>query len=156
MVFSLTSAGVIMGALVTNNGGPLPNGSLGSITLSIGGAGASGSLTANVLQTVVTATVSGTGTGFGTTTAIISTGGVPLQGSITNGPDSLLLSFEPRPVNIGLTSITAGAVGTIYDGGLFEATPNFFAVGTLGGSVAPTLAMVMGSRPDIAIIQPAP
>ena len=50
VAFSLTSAGVIMGALVTNNGGPLNNGSLASITLSIGGAGASGSLTANVMQ----------------------------------------------------------------------------------------------------------
>jgi hypothetical protein len=153
---SLTSAGVIMGALVTNTGSPLPNGSLGSVTLTIGGAGTSGSLTANVMQTVVSATVSGTGTGYGTTNNIVSNGGAPLAGSITNGPDSTYLSFLPRQVNISSPSITAGAVAAIYDGGLFEATPNFFVVGTLGGSVAPTLAVVMGSRPDIAIIQPGP
>ena len=51
VAFSLTSVGAIMGAIVTNNGSPLPNGSLGSVTLSIGGAGSSGSLTANVMQT---------------------------------------------------------------------------------------------------------
>jgi hypothetical protein len=153
---SLTSAGVIMGALVTNNGSPLLNGSLASVTLSIGGAGTSGSLTANVMQTVVSGSVSGTGTGFGTASNIVTNGGAPLQGSITNGPDFNFLSFMPRPANISAPSVTAGAVAAIYDGGLFESTPNFFFVGTLGGSVAPTLAMVMGSRPDIAIIQPGP
>ena len=53
IAFSLASAGAITGVLVTNNGAPLNNGSLGSVTLSIGGAGASGSITANVLQTIV-------------------------------------------------------------------------------------------------------
>ena len=43
LVFSVTGAGSISGVLCTNPGGPLGNGSLGSITLSIGGAGASGS-----------------------------------------------------------------------------------------------------------------
>jgi hypothetical protein len=156
VAFSLTSAGVIMGALVTNNGSPLNNGSLASVTLSVGGAGASGSLTANVMQTVVSGTISGTGTGFGTLIDVVTNGGAPVQGSITNGPDSLFLTFMPRPANISAPSVTAGAVAAIYDGGLFESTPNFFVVGTLGGSVAPTLAMIMGSRPDIAIIQSAP
>jgi len=45
VAFSLTSAGVIMGALVTNSGSPLTNGSLASVTLSVGGAGSAGSVT---------------------------------------------------------------------------------------------------------------
>ena len=156
IAFSLTSAGVIMGALVTNNGSPLNNGSLGSVTLSIGGAGASGSITANVLQTVVSGTVSGTGTGFGTAVSILTSGGAPLAGSITNGPDANYLAFMPRQANISSPSVTAGAVAAIYDGGLFESAPTFTALGALAGSVAPTLAMIMGGRADIAIIQPGP
>jgi hypothetical protein len=156
VTFSLTSAGVIMGALVTNNGAPLVNGSLASVTLSIGGAGASGSLTANVMQTVVSGSVTGVGTGFGAGLGIIATsGGAPLQGSITNGPDSNYLSFMPRPANIA-ASLTSTNLAVVYDGGLFESTPSFFAFSSLAGSVAPTLAMVMGGRYDIAIIQPAP
>ena len=156
VAFSLTSAGVIMGALVTNNGSPLANGSLASVTLSIGGAGASGSLTANVLQTVVSGTVSGTGTGYGTAVSILTTGGAPVQGTITNGPLFNYLEFEPRPANISAPSVTAGAVAAVYDGGLFESAPTFTVLGALGASVAPTLAMIMGGRPDIVIVQPGP
>jgi len=156
VAFTLASSGLIMGALVTNSGSPLINGSLANVTLSIGGAGSSGSLTANVMQTVVSGSVSGTGTGFGTAINILTTGGSPLQGSITNGPQSNYIAWEPRPANISAPSVTAGAVATIYDGGLFESAPTFWAIGTLGSSVAPTLAMVMGGRNDIAIIQPGP
>jgi hypothetical protein len=155
VAFTLASAGIIMGALVTNNGGPLVNGSLASVTLSVGGAGTSGSLTANVLQTVVSGTVSGNGTGFGTAVQISTYGGVPVAG-IGNTPINEGIAFLPRQANISAPSITAGAVAAIYDGGLFEASPTFLAVGTLGASVAPTLAMIMGSRYDIAVIQPTP
>jgi hypothetical protein len=155
VAFSLASAGAIMGAIVTNNGGPLPNGSLGSVTLSIGGAGSSGSLTANVMQTIVTASVTGAGSGgaaFATTF-----GGAPLQGSITNGPDSLFLSFEPRPANIGLASVTANFTGAVYDGGLFESAPTAVVVPGVGAtSTIATVAFIMGSRPDIAVLQPGP
>jgi hypothetical protein len=155
IAFSLASAGAIMGALVTNNGGPLPNGSLGSVTLSIGGAGSSGSLTANVMQTIITASVTGAGSGgaaFGSTS-----GGAPLQGSITNGPDSLFLTFMPRPANIGLASVTANFLGAVYDGGLFESAPTAVVIPGVGAtSTIATVAFIMGSRPDIAIIQPAP
>ena len=156
VAFSLTSSGVIMGALVTNSGSPLANGSLASVTLSIGGAGASGSLTANVMQTVVSGTVSGTGTGYGTAVNILTTGGAPVQGTITNGPLFNYLEFEPRPANISAPSVTAGAVAAVYDGGLFESAPTFTVLGALGASVAPTLAMIMGGRPDTVILQPGP
>ena len=156
VAFSLTSTGVIMGALVTNNGSPLTNGSLASVTLSIGGAGASGSLTANVMQTVVSGTISGTGTGYGTAVNILTTGGAPVQGTITNGPLYNYLEFEPRPANISAPSVTAGAVAAVYDGGLFESAPTFTVLGALGASVAPTLAMIMGGRPDTVILQPGP
>jgi len=163
---SLTSSGVIMGALCTNNGSPLTNGSLTSITLSIGGAGSSGSLTANVMQTIITATVTGAGTGYGTSAIpLLTAGGAPVQGTITNGPDSLFLAFSPRPANIvitpGNTSISVATAGVIYDGGLFEAAPNtLLTIGAGGGGAGTvtiaTVGLNMGSRGDIVIIQPTP
>ena len=155
IAFSLTSAGVIMGALVTNNGSPLNNGSLASVTLSIGGAGASGSLTANVLQTVVSSSVTGAGTGLNTYATTF--GGAPLAGSITNGPDANYLAFMPRQAQIGFASVTANFVGTVYDGGLFESAPTVTVVPGAGAtSTIATIALNMGSRYDIAIIQPGP
>src|SRR5216684_4618296 len=152
--FSLFSAGAITGALVPNNGGPLINGSLGSVTISVGGAGASGTLTANVMQTVVSATVSGAGTGG---PALVTTfGGAPLQGSITNSLNFQLLEFEPRPANIG-SSVTINQLGTVFDGGLFESAPTVAVGAAVGaaGTVA-TVVLTMGSSPDAIFIQPAP
>lgn len=161
VAFSLTSAGVIMGALVTNNGGPLNNGSLGSVTLSIGGAGTSGSLTANVMQTVVSGSVSGPGVGYGTAEApVITTGGAPVAGTITNDPNALRLAWLPRPANIGLTaantSVSIGSAMTIYDGGLFLSAPSIVvAPGGILTTVA-TVGLVMGSKLDNINIQAAP
>ena len=161
VAFSLTSSGVIMGALVTNNGAPLINGSLASVTLSIGGAGSSGSLTANVMQTVVNATVSGPGVGYGTAlTGITTIGGVPAQGTITNNPDSNYLAWEPRPAQIGLTpantSVSVGTAGAIYDGGLFEGAPSVVVAPNGILTTVATIGLVMGGRYDIAVIQAAP
>jgi hypothetical protein len=165
VAFSLTSAGVIMGAFCTNNGGPLNNGSLNSLTLTIGGAGTSGSLTANVMQTVVSATVSGPGTGYGTSQGLVTTvGGVPNTGTITNDPMASYLAWDPRPANIGLTpgntSVSVATAGTVYDGGLFEGAPG--AIWVPGGGVVNstvtlgTIALQMGGRHDRVVIQAAP
>jgi hypothetical protein len=155
VLFSLTSAGVIMGALVTNTGGPLPNGSLGSVTLSIGGAGSSGSLTANVMQTVVSASISGAGAGFASAGGT-TFGGAPIQGTITNGPKALLLEFEPRPANMTFPAASVATAGVIYDGGLFESAPTTVMLPASGVATFATILPVMGGRPDISVIQPAP
>ena len=105
VAFTLASAGLIMGALVTNNGSPLANGSLASVTLSVGGAGSSGSLTANVLQTVVSGTLSSAGTGYSTGgVGFMTYGGAPVQGAITNSPESNYLAWMPRQANIAVTA----------------------------------------------------
>lgn len=161
VAFSLASAGAITGALITNNGGPLTNGSLTNVTLSIGGAGSSGSLTANVMQTVVAATVSGPGVGYGTSNTLITTvGGVPLQGSITNNPDSSYRAWWPRQAQIGLTpantSVSVGSTGAIYDGGLFESAPGVVVAPNGILTTVATIALTMGGAFDIALIQPAP
>ena len=163
VAFSLASAGLIMGALVTNNGSPLNNGSLGSITLSIGGAGSAGSLTANVLQTVVSGTLSSAGTGYATGGVGFATyGGAPVAGAVTNNPEANYLAWLPRQAQVAVTasSVSQGAPATIYDGGLFQSAPTFVALNPGTGGTPPTtvagLTAVMGSRYDIAVIQAAP
>lgn len=168
IVFSTAGSGSITGALCTNPGAPLSNPN--QITLTISGAGSNGSLTANVLQTVTAASVSGAGSGYGTVSALLSTvGGVPAAGSISNGPDALGLAWRPRPAQVGL-AVTAAAngtlaaqLGTIYDGGLFltSAVPNYVIqtqpiTATTQAYVGATIALTMGSRPDIVTLQPAP
>jgi hypothetical protein len=159
VTFSLTSTGIIMGALITNNGGPLPNGSLGSITLSVGGAGTSGSLTANVLQTVVSSTLSTVGTGY-TTALMTSYGGAPVAG-ITGSPIQEGLAFLPRQANIAYpASVSVATAAVIYDGGLFESAPVLVQIPSpfpaAGAFTLATPVNVMGSRMDIVVIQPTP
>jgi len=163
VTFTLGSSGVILGALVTNNGSPLPNGSLGSVTISVGGAGSSGSLTANVLQTIVSGTLTTAGTGYGTGGVAFSTfGGNPVTG-IGNYPAAELIAWTPRPANVAVTasSLSVAAPATVYDGGLFQSAPTIAAsTGNAAGGAAPTtiagLTAVMGSAYDIAVIQAAP
>jgi hypothetical protein len=163
--FSLVGSGSITGCLVTNNGSPLPDNSLANVSVVLAGAGSSGSLVANVLQTVKVATVVGTGLGYGTGNALIgSAGGSGSAGTVTNGPEVLGLNFRPRPANITLAVVGSGSVaaqvGSIVDGGLFLSAPvpvvsiNPAATGiSISGA---TVSFVMGSRPDIITLQPAP
>jgi hypothetical protein len=167
-VFSLTNTGSITGALCTNPGAPLSNPN--QFTLTVSGAGTQATLVGNVLQTVTLASVTGAGTGYGTSAIILSTvGGAPNAGSITNNPDFLGLAWRPRPAQIGIAvtgvgSLAANALGTIYDGGLFltSAAPGFVlstqptTQGTLVSVTGATIALTMGSRADIVTIQPAP
>lgn len=162
VAFTLASSGLIMGAFVTNTGSPLPPASLANVTLSIGGAGSSGSLTANVMQTAVSLTVSGPGIGYGTgNVPVVTTGGVPLTGAITNSPEANYRAWTPRPANIGVTptntSVSAGSPGVIYDGGLFESAPTAAMYPVTGATTTvATVALTMGSAFDTVIIQPAP
>ncbi len=167
LVVTLTASGSITGVLVPNNGAPLANASLANITLTVGGAGSGASLVAVVMQTVVSATVTGAGVGYSSTVfaGVTSVGGIPPAGAITASPDTINLAWKPRPLQAGIqvggtatTTLTAGQAATIFDGGLFEGVPSVVLLplsGTAPSTLA-TLALVMGSRPDIAILQPAP
>lgn len=154
---SLTSAGVIMGAFITNNGAPLNNGSLGSVTLSVGGAGSSGSLTANVMQTVVSGTITSIGAGYGSNTGVFTYGGAPVAG-IARTPANEGIAFLPRQAVGAFTgSFTQAGAATIYDGGLFESAPTFYLAGAASApTTVATVAMIMGSRADYIELQSAP
>ncbi len=169
VAFSLTKAGALTGALCTNSGAPLA--SLGAITLGIAGAGTNATLVANILTSVTAVTVSGAGTGYGSVSALLTTvGGAPSVGTVTNS-ELLGLAWRPRPAQVGLTVVAAagGSIapqnGTIFDGGLFlqsnAAAPNYVIISqpltaTTQAYVSATLALTMGTRPDIVTIQPAP
>lgn len=166
ITFSLVGSGSLTGALCLQNGSAFANGSLANITLTVNGAGATASIAPIIMQTIVSATVSGGGTGYGTTAALLTTvGGVPSTGTITNNPDALRLAWMPRQAQIQLavtgTGTIAAQAGTIIDGGLFEGTPTPILVpgmqaGAAGSVAGPTVAFTMGGLPDIAILQPAP
>ncbi len=167
ITFTLSTAGVMAGAICTNPGAPLSNPN--QITLTIAGAGSGASLTANVLQTVTIASVSGAGAGlgYGSVAALGTTvGGVPVSGSIAGSPFSVGLAWRPRQAQISFSVTAAGTIGTqlgsILDGGLFltSAAPTLIIAGNAatgtGSSTQATIALTMGSRPDIVTIQPAP
>ena len=166
--FSVTASGSLTGVLCTNSGAPLNNGSLANITLTVGGVGSQATVTPIIPQTIVTASVTGAGSGYGTIGVGMTTfGGAPAQGTFTNSPDYLYIAGKPRPANIGFsvvgtgpTSTLAVQAGAIYDGGYFYSTPSTFLETAIlsypASVVGATFALTMGSRPDVAILQPAP
>jgi len=165
VTFSVIAAGSLTGVLCTQPGNPLssPN----NITLTVSGAGANGTVSPIMMQTVTAVSVVGTATISGATGAgVTSLGGAPPQGTFTNSPPYLYLANRPRPLQAGLTVGGTGTVaaqtGTIYDGGLFYSAPAALlqtlqgpaAVGSVIGSA--TVTLVTGSRPDIVQIMSAP
>ena len=163
ITFSLTGSGSLTSALCTNNGAALAGNQFSSLTLTVAGAGTQATLTPNIMQTIVTASLTGTGTGWGTVTALItSAGGAPAAGTITNGPEYNHLAWRPRPAQItaAITNLgtVANQIGTIIDGGLFESAPTPIQLpGAQAGSLAgSTITFTMGSVTDIAVIQQAP
>lgn len=156
IVFSLTGSGSITGALCTFNGLPLADGSMTAVTIAPSGAGSSATLVPQVLQTVKTFSVAGAGDRAAV--AVATVGGGSSAGTIVNGPNYLGLGFIPRPAQGTLATTSANFTGTPVDGGLFLNTPTAYVVPAVAAAAytLPTIAFVMGSRPDIATIQPAP
>ena len=164
--FSLVTGGGITGCLCTNNGAALANPN--NFTLTVSGSGTNATLTGIAMQTVVTASVTGAGIGYGTTNVLLTTvGGVPPTGTVTN-PDFNHIAWLPRPAQVGLAPTGAGGTvaaqaGTIYDGGLFvtNAIPGFVTAyqpitAATVAITAATIALTMGGASDIATMQPAP
>ena len=92
------------------------------------------------MTTVTSATVSSPGVGYGVAAGLVMTvGGYPPTGTITNNPDFNYLTFFPRPAQISLTpantSVSAGTAGVVYDGGLFVSAAAPTAVWVTGGTV---------------------
>jgi hypothetical protein len=167
ITFTVGASGSLTGLLCTNPGNPISNPA--NISLVVSGVGTSGSVNPVMLQTVVTASLIGGSTiagDAGTLAYVTTAGGYPPQGTFTNSEDYLFLRGRPRAAQIALTVGGAGTiaaqVGTIYDSGLFFQAPSPLLVadpvtattGTIVGTS--TIVLTMGSKPDVAIYQPAP
>lgn len=159
--FSLTGSGSITGVLCTNNGAPISPPT--AITLTVSGAGSQATISPIVMQTIASCSVTGAGTGYGTVAVLItSVGGSASAGTITNNPDFNGIAWRPRPAQISATINGTGTLsvqaGSVIDGGLFEGIPTPVLVpGIESGSVSgATITFTMGSRNDIAVLQPAP
>ncbi len=173
VAFSLTGSGSITGVFNTNPGAPLstPN----NITLTLSGAGTSATVSGIMMQTVTAASIVGGSTisTASSVAALLTTvGGEPLSagpatpvyGTITNGPEYLLLRGLPRPAGIrlaiGATGTLAAQVGTVYDGGLFYSVPvpilSYLNIPAPAATITgtSTITLTMGSRPDIVTMQP--
>lgn len=165
ITFATTGGGSITGVLCTNMGSALTP---GNMTLTVSGAGTNATVSPVFCQTVTTGSVTGTGTLAGTTSALLTTfGGFYPTSVFTNAPENLFLAGRPRAAQISLLVTGTGTIaaqnGTIYDGGFFYNTPTATVlganatagVGAYSTIVGPTVALTMGSKPDIMVLQPA-
>lgn len=151
-VCSLTGTGSVTAVICTNSGAPVAS----TMSLTITGAGASATATPLFLQTTTSVTVGNAGVGYGTLTALTTSGGYNTTASPSwTNPSIQLYGFVPRQAQIamamsgtGLTSVTS-----ITDGGLFLSTPA--AVPLTNGIVTTisTLTIVLGSANTTARIQ---
>jgi hypothetical protein len=149
----------ITGALCTNNGAPLATISSFSLTAA-GGAGSGATITPQVLQTVVSASVVAGGAGWGTATApakVLSVGGISTAGEAIANPVGSLTGLRVRDVNALGTCNAGGTITavTISDGGLFLNVPS--AAVSSGGTLPTTLASITfatGSATDTVFMTP--
>lgn len=136
---SLTGAGSITAVLLTNNGAPVAS----TMSLTISGAGATATAVPVFLQTLTSATLNGAGVGYGATAQLTSIGGWNTNVPAFTNPQISLTGFTPRPCNASLVtgSGTVVSLNTIYDGGLYLATPVYLG---LTNGVITTIATFVG------------
>ena len=154
VTFGLTNAGKITAVLCTGNGNVVA----AAPTITVAGTGGSGStVSAVLLQTVTSASISGAGVGYGTVAEVSTVGGVPTAGTFVN-PAIELSGWRPRKASIGVTTLTAGSLvtlGTIYDSGLFAVgnAPGVLVNGNGVVSTAATVLLTLGGATDTVILQ---
>lgn len=151
-VTSLTNAGAVTGALLTNNGAPVAS----TMSLTVAGSGTTATIVPLFLNTLVSATLSTVGAGYGSATQVASVGGWNTNVPAITNPQISKTGFVPRPaqasVVVGTGTITS--VNTVYDGGLYLATPTFFAMTNGIVTTAAVFVPVMGSQNDTVRITP--
>lgn len=143
--FTLTDAGKITGALVQSNGAALST--ISALTLTAaGGAGTGATITPQVLQTVILASVVAGGAGWGNVAApalVLSAGGGGNTSVSAIGNAAIeLTGFRPRMFQgIGVTN-AGGTISSVTseDTGMFLSAPS--AVLVPGGTLPTTLSSI--------------
>lgn len=151
---SLTGAGSITAAILTNSGVPVAT----SMTLTVAGAGTTATVVPLFLQTVASASFTNVGAGYGANTYLSSVGGFNTNVPAFTNPSISLTGFVPRPFMASLVqgSGTLTSINTIQDGGLFLATP--IALPLTNGVVTTlsTITFTTGSSNDTVRLQQVP
>ena len=159
LVLDTAKAGAITGALITNYGAPLAT--ISALTLTAaGGAGSGATITPQVLQTILSASVVAGGGGWGTATAFAdleSVGGGSVSVSSNPNPAIDFSGFVPRKGSFIATTGSTGAITgvAVVDGGMFLSTPT--AALAPGGTLPTTLASITfatGATRGTALLQP--
>lgn len=158
VTFGLTYAGVLTGAICTDNGAPLATLTALTLTAAGNGGGTAATLTPQVLQTITATSVVGAGVGWGSASGgpkIFSVGGACTVTSAIGNATVEQTGFKPRDCNIiGVAAASVSSL-TIIDGGLFVNAPTP-AIAT-NGALPTTLASVtftMGTVSDTVLVQP--
>lgn len=153
-----STTGAITAALCTNFGEPLATPSALTLTAA-GGSGTGATITPQVLQTVLSASIVAGGAAWGTATAppsVITVGGGPVSVAAISNPSVDFSGFAPRPALLNATTNAGGTITsvTVVDGGLFLSTPT--AAIASGGTIPTTAAsitFVTGSNHAKAFLQ---
>ncbi len=157
VVLGLTNAGKITAALCTNNGAS--SSAVTAPTLTPAGAGSGATISAVMLSTLASASVSAGGFGYGTNAELIVIGGAPSATPAFTNPAIELNLYRPRPAFAALTVVAGSitAVGTIYDSGLFAGTP-LAGILTQGAptSTSASVLLTLGTANATVLLQPAP
>jgi hypothetical protein len=153
------TTGAITAALCTNFGAPLAT--ISALTLTAaGGAGTGATITPQVLQTVLSASVVAGGAGFGTVGAppfVTTVGGGATSVAAISNPSIDFSGFVPRPAILNAVTNAGGTITTVtvVDGGMFISAPT--AVVASGGTLPTTLSsitLVTGAQHGKAFLQP--
>lgn len=157
-----STTGAVTAGICTNFGAPLAT--ISALTLTAAGGGGSGAtITPQVLQTILSASVVAGGAGWGTATeyaGVFSVGGGATSVAATNLSNPAIDFSGFRPSTVTATGVT-NAGGTIASvtfqggGGLYLSTPT--AALATGGTIQTTLASVtftMGSNRGTVMLQP--
>lgn len=153
------TTGAITGALCTNFGAPLAT--LSALTLTAaGGAGTGATITPQVLQTVLSASVVAGGAGFGTVAAppfVTTVGGGATSVAAISNPSIDFSGFVPRAAILNAVTNAGGTITTVtvVDGGMFISAPT--AVVASGGTLPTTLSSItlaLGSLRGRGFLQP--
>lgn len=158
LVLNAATSGAITAALCTNFGAPLATVSALTLTAA-GGSGSGATITPQVLQTVLSASVVAGGAGWGTVSQppfVTTVGGGAVSVAAISNPALDFSGFVPRPAILNAVTNAGGTITTVtvVDGGMFLSAPTAVIAG--GGTLPTTLTSItlaVGSSRGKAFIQ---
>lgn len=155
---SLTGAGRLTGAILTNSGAPLTDAQINAnLTLIVTGGTTTASISALVLQTVKGYSINLVGLGYAAGVFVTTIGGGAPSNSLLATPFTTGTAFRPRQALIqpAIISTSVSTASVIVDGGLFVTQPSPLIIQPgLAPTTIANISLNMGSVADHVILQP--